>query len=86
MISGQLAEISSVTFDGSFAWIGPEIKENVVQMNMMGKICKFVRPHVWAFGEKKKREKKKEKNCACLLLSVLKKNSFRWNWVLSKDG
>jgi hypothetical protein len=27
MISGQLAEISSVTFDGSFAWIGPEIEK-----------------------------------------------------------
>ena len=83
MISGQLAEISSVTFDGSFAWIGPEIKENVVQMNMMGKICKFVRPHVWAFGEKKKRERKK----LCLFVTIgIKKNSFRWNWVLSKDG
>ena len=80
MISGQLAEISSVTFDGSFAWIGPEIKENVVQMNMMAKICKFVRPHVWAFGEK-------EKKTLCLFVTIgIKKNSFRWNWVLSKDG
>ena len=58
MISGQLAEISSVTFDGSFAWIGPEIKEKWCKMNMMVKICKFVRPHVWAFGEKKKERKK----------------------------
>ena len=79
MISGQLAEISSVTFDGSFAWIGPEIKENVVQMNMMGKICKFVRPHVWAFGER-------EKNCACLLLSVLKKNVFVGTGSVFKNG
>ena len=53
MISGQLTEISSVTFGGSFAWIGPKIK-NVVQMNMIGKIGKFVRPFVWAFGEKEK--------------------------------
>ena len=72
MISGQLAEISSVTFDGSFAWIGPEIKENVVQMNMMGKNS-WIRPAscVGFVVRKKKRDKKKI--VLVLLLSVLKK-------------
>ena len=68
MISGQLAEISSVTFDGSFAWIGPEIKENVVQMNMMGKIVNSSGLMCGLFVEKKKERKKKI--VLVLLLSV----------------
>ena len=55
MISGQLAEISSVTFDGSFAWIGPEIEKcGANEYDLEKKFGKFVRPHVWAFGEKEK--------------------------------
>ena len=68
MISGQLAEISSVTFDGSFAWIGPEIKENVVQMNM---IEKFVNSSGLMCGLLVKRKEKKL--CLFVTISIKKK-------------